>query len=810
MQQGSNTDSEAQSQFITALEQLRKLPDFLLYLLDAINNNELTFRDRFNAASLMRHELSNCATSLETSMTTKILKKQLSAVLIPLLISDNISDDISNEFTISIAALIAEAAYRFGMDIFPEDFDQTIINLLAPTNSRTNIFTALNLIQDLLNNRHPLNPQIILCFTKFIGTDSDLTCKILEVCGLFAQNNCYEIVKKAILPPFFENLQSLPKEVFISLINASAVTLIASQTITENGNTSADPFDSHLISFIISCMNDSDDSKSIPAMAYFHDLQDKLGFIPEAVILLYNNLANDDGLEIGENETVQGYISTLNSIAESHPAEMLQFIIPQIKQDLAAFQNQSQNSENGHSEWMNAMKRGLRGISAISNCISDDDIGEICLIITELLNNPMRKEAISTLESIALTHPNLYPQILNTVFPFICINSTDSNGNDEASALRMQARRSLINMTSTYKDQTEIPYQPYISYVSQMLQISIQLASPPIGMQEELNSSVIFIGDFFKSTDPLITDDSESEFNLSVKNIISFAIQIFLSANIKDPLLFYSFRVISSAISNILSSFMSNCENQDDTSGPISIYPISFSLEIINKIHMKCVQFLNSALSVDNPDDELPEEAISMYSSLFSILNCKNEQALAFKDNILEIVQSILPNVAEFLSTNSKNLSITSWGFASAILRSPVPQLFQHFLMKSAIETVLDLNEFVNPEILGNIALVYYDAFKLNIFNLQSFPEDDFESLLSLFSRPIESQTFNESSDILDIQNISLVILRISALANLQISQQVFMFAVNVVQSIQEEYPNVFEEAQQLVNVITQNGLIKA
>ncbi|KAK8891333.1 hypothetical protein M9Y10_028541 [Tritrichomonas musculus] len=132
----------------------------------------------------------------------------------------------------------------------------------------------------------------------------------------------------------------------------------------------------------------------------------------------------DDGLEADENETVKGCMLTLRSITLNHPEECLEFIIPQIKQNL---------SENDPSGSSTAMKRGLRRIAA--KFLPDSDIEDICLSIIELLNTPMRKEAISTLEKIALAHQNFYPQSLNSIFSFICYSEEDDAEN---SSLRMQ------------------------------------------------------------------------------------------------------------------------------------------------------------------------------------------------------------------------------------------------------------------------------------------------------------------------------------------------------------------------------------
>ena len=187
----------------------------------------------------------------------------------------------------------------------------------------------------------------------------------------------------------------------------------------------------------------------------------------------------------------------------------------------------------------------------------------------------------------------------------------------------------------------------------------------------------------------------------------------------------------------------------------------------------------------------------------------ENQQMQSYKESILQIIQSILPKLAQFLSSNSIDLLNISWAFASDILRS-APQLFQQFLLKSAVKVVMDLDEEADSNVLGNIALVFYDLFKLNILNVKNFSQGDFEQLIDLFSAPIDSEALSESNDILDIQNISLLLLRLSALTHLPITKQCFVNAVKAVQLLQQEFPDIFAEAQQFIAIITQNNCIEA
>lgn len=795
MQQGNNLNDEDQAQFIAALEELQKRNDFLLYLLEAINNEDLAMIDRFNASNLMRHSLRSC----KFPETNKILKSKIASVLIPLLSNSN-TDPYSSKFTNSIAALIAEAAEFYGVGIFSEDqsIDQIILNLLTPSNPPNLVLTALNLVQDLLYAKFTLNPDIILCFPSLIEEDIDITFKILEVCDLFAKRGCSEAVKKVILAPLLENYQSLPKEAFIQLINVSSTALLKTQISEDDENEgesiSPDSFNSQLIQFILACMGDPDESKSSAAMTNFIELQEKLGFIPESVILIYNNLTLDDGLEADENQNVKSCMSTLESIADNHSEECLELIIPQIKQDL---------NENDPEDSTNSMKRGLRGLAAISQCLPDSDIEEICVSIVELLNTPMRKEAIFTLEKIACAHKSFYTQSLGSIFPYICFNE-EGEGN---SSLRMRAQRSLFNLMSTFSDEIKIPCDKFINFVYQMLQISYKTK-----MDDELNFSLIFIDSFFKAVESLIVDEKETETSSIIKNILEFAVQAFLSEKEieNDSLYFYSFNVISSAISKTASFFLSI---SNESSSSLSFFPISFSIEIISRVHPKCLYLLSNSFNDElpeekKPDDEFSSEMISMYSSLYSFLNCKNEGILNYKDPILEIIHPILPILSEFLPSKSTYLSNISWGFASMILRSPLPQLFQEFLLKSAVDTIssyVGLDDEMISNFLGNMALVFYDVFKMGILNLENFSKDDFEEFINVFSTPIKKEMTIDSEDLIDFQNISLLILKLGELTNLPISDKCLIHAAEIIQTIEESFPEKYAEAQEMMSTISQN-----
>lgn len=112
--------------------------------------------------------------------------------------------------------------------------------MLTPSNPSNFVLTALNLVQDLLLANFALNPEIILCFPPLIETYIDIAFLILQVCDLFAQKGCYEAVKEVILQPLLENVESLPKNVFIELSNVTS-TLLEQQFIENEGeNLTAD------------------------------------------------------------------------------------------------------------------------------------------------------------------------------------------------------------------------------------------------------------------------------------------------------------------------------------------------------------------------------------------------------------------------------------------------------------------------------------------------------------------------------------------------------------------------------------------
>ncbi|KAK8891332.1 hypothetical protein M9Y10_028540 [Tritrichomonas musculus] len=142
-----------------------------------------------------------------------------------------------------------------------------------------------------------------------------------------------------------------------------------------------------------------------------------------------------------------------------------------------------------------------------------------------------------------------------------------------------------------------------------------------------------------------------------------------------------------------------------------------------------------------------------MYSSLFSFLSCKLDDISAYRDGILEMVQPILPTLVEFLSTLPTELSNISWHFASDILRSTESNLFQEYLLKNTVDAVgsiFGLDNQTNAYILGNIALVFYDVFKVGLLNFDSLSSDDFEVFITVFTAPLEKESSIEISDVID------------------------------------------------------------
>lgn len=101
--------------------------------------------------------------------------------------------------------------------------------------------------------------------------------------------------------------------------------------------------------------------------------------------------------------------------------------------------------------------------------------------------------------------------------------------------------------------------------------------------------------------------------------------------------------------------------------------------------------------------------------------------------------------------------------------------------------------------------MVFYDVFKVGLLNLESFSKDDFEVFITVFSAPIEKESSIEISDVIDLQNISLLVLRLGALTNLPVKKQCLIHAAEIVQSLQESNPDIYAEAQEMITAISQN-----
>lgn len=106
--------------------------------------------------------------------------------------------------------------------------------MLTSSNPSNFVLTTLNLVQDLLLSNFALNPEIIICFPPLIEAYIDITFLILQVCDLLAQKGCYEAVKKVILQPQLENVESLSKNAFIELSNVTS-SLLEQQFIENQG-----------------------------------------------------------------------------------------------------------------------------------------------------------------------------------------------------------------------------------------------------------------------------------------------------------------------------------------------------------------------------------------------------------------------------------------------------------------------------------------------------------------------------------------------------------------------------------------------
>lgn len=782
LHQHNNPDPSVQTEIVPSLNELQQRGDFLLYTLDAITNSELSIESRFNAASVMRRSIIFSKIPPEV---IKFIKSQVEPILIPILtLSDESGDQTINAFCCLIAALVAEIANRFGSNITfttSQSFLETTLKLLSPTNSPQNIMSALSLLEEFLQVHLEVPPDVILLFQPLIGHDIDITRQIMDVCILFSLNKCSQAIKEAIIPLFFANIDNIPAIFFVKLINLVGTTLL---NLELSGQ--LDEIDQAMITFIIKCMSEQDTSKSVPAMLYFEKIQKNIGFIPEATLLLYGNLPNDDGSE--ESDVVRGCQLALTKIAKRHQQEMLPFLTTYIKQDLQTYistvSSQGQPTQGMLNEAVTALKRALRGITTIEKFI--ENINELFQSISTLLPTPMRKEAILTLESIGLDHPELYDKVLPIIFPFIAFLQSDNIADTESSHVRMQSMRTLTELLMKYDN--PIPFQPFIGFISQMLEISIKLASPPLDQLDEIMNALPLIGLFINNVESFSFEE--------IHPILTYTIENFVSRPDDDILSLDLITILHSIVSKITSLIPSQEENQQ-------VQSIQFVLSILQAVHPKCLEHLNKG-----DEDPMPcFKILYLYYSLFSLIS--NQCAGSFASTIIGIISIIIPKLGELLGSSNDRISNQAWEFASDILRS-FPDLFKG-LLEPAVSTVLSLEEHTEPGLLGNMALVFYDLCKLNIVNVSLLSEENFEHFIDVFSFPLEQDiTFiTQNYDEVDMLNISLFILRLCAMTKLPISVTCYQNAQTIVQTLDPSLTTLIEEVKQLVAEIEQAQSVK-
>ena len=444
-----------------------------MYLLDAAANGELSVQVRCVASIMLRHYVKKANPSI-----SGIIKKVAEPVLSPILGVN------SQELVNSVAALIAEIAHCYGIEIF-SNLNQTIMSLFQ---NNEHFFSALMLSKELLFKGYDVTPEITVFFPQFLAVP-DLSHHILDVCELLAKKFPEEI-KQNIVFPLFPHVDQLTKQATAKLIDV-VIVILNSQV------------DQNLVGFLIHFLSNSDDTKSIPAASYFEHAE--LPFIQDVVSALYQQLSTDD--EIEQYGISQQSLLSIKYIASLHQDETISFLIPLIQQDL------DQN-----------YRRALRAISAINEILPDTD--SIFQKLFTILNSPMKKEAVYCLTCLAQSHEEYISPALQALFPLV--NDLYASNNDFDGETRMQLFRSLIQLIEL----TELPCYPFIRVLANIIHTPYT---------DELCLILELIATFFES---VVTIDDSSE----ALSIINFSAQMFLKAQQCDLNIPNALHVIASSL----------------------------------------------------------------------------------------------------------------------------------------------------------------------------------------------------------------------------------------------------------------------
>ncbi|OHT08333.1 hypothetical protein TRFO_04957 [Tritrichomonas foetus] len=652
---------------------MKSHPDFSLYLLDAISNQQLPPFIRITAISLMKQLIKTFDFANESN-----LKKLVEPTLSPILSSQ---DPILVNL---VSSLIADIALEYGTDTF-QNIESIIMTLLSDPSQ---ISSALSLLNELLQKNYILNPVIIPMLSQYLI--SPLSCQILSTCRLFV-NKFPSEVKQVIILPLFAHLNELPNDVMIEFIHV--VIEILNYDVDQN-----------LIAFLIPLINDPDYSKSIPAADYFENAEN-LPFIPEVVISLYKNLSNDE--EIDADGISKQSINSLLHIGEQYPEELTSLLLPQISTDIKEMSK-------------SASIKALRAITAIQGFVSD--IEPICNTLLELLNSPLKKEVIPCLCSLTQSHQEFIAPIISTIFPLTI---------DEDPFIRMQALRSLMPMIS----EIELPCDPFKEFIVRMLQ------SPE---KDELPCILEFIAIFFGSVDYL-------EGHEEIASLVSYMVNAYMTSS-DDFINYYYFGVIAAAILKMPTS----------------------SETLLQTLSPKIIPQLDNFES----DPDLCRITLQLMSNFFSI------------NPTHQIFSVIVPKIAPLLVCSTSSLIIDSWAFASDLLRNAF-QLFEP-LIPIIIQYISNMDYQVSG-ILGNVALVLYDLFKLSQQLLIS--KDVCENLISVFGKALQEIDIDQ----LDADNISLVLLRLINMypQKVVINPEILQVAIQNCVNLDEE--RLIEESKQLI-----------
>ena len=381
-----STDPSAQEQVIGILQEVSQIPEFPIYLFNAISNPNLEIPAKTAAANLLRHNVSKIPIQLR-----KTVKEICKTIFQPCFQVEDIS------FVNSISALIAELVREIGVNQFM-DLTQTVNGLFA---DESTYFAALSLLYELSVQNQCLQGEFISFLPQLVYSEDYQLAFGAAKCIEELANHIQSVIKDTCILPIItnESITGLDESILVKII-------VAVGSILENEGSGYEVPDDEkecMMEFIKACITSENNSLSIPAISVYEE--NPTDFDADLCGYLYTKLSDDADLDTGEISLSCKYL--LTTFLEWDQASTTEFLSQLI-------------TENIGTTDVKQFRSCIRSLSFLAPNI--EDVSEIVpAILTKISTTTsiMRSESIICLGEIASSHPDIIPQVLEVILPFI-------------------------------------------------------------------------------------------------------------------------------------------------------------------------------------------------------------------------------------------------------------------------------------------------------------------------------------------------------------------------------------------------------